>query len=266
MSDDPDVFEGLPSTPLTTDVIRALQQHPDLKECLPLYERTRDSKIVAVLVQAEDSSAVAVFNPVEQYWEAVYRTETFENVYGADASTSRKAFADQLERVHDFYAEDTVRLLDPRETDLFNPQDNPFTGLLAGLPDEPLTKETLAAFKQETDVVEVIPQLYLVETETVVMFTVTFDDVVAGERKFGVAFYQVDAGHWVPSFSMAASRLDDESDTEFEDAVDRAFGAVIDGYDTSELATVNTREEYETWIPGTPVATERNEDFDTHQT
>ena len=139
---------------------------------------------------------------------------------------------------------------------MFALQENAFTNLLNGLPNTPISTATLKKFKKEADVVEVIPHLYLRDTNNAVFLSITFDDVIKNERRFGFTFFDKDAEEWVGSFSMDASRLNDPEDTEFEDAFESAFDVVEEAYGSHVLGSIETEADYRDWIPGTPVRDE----------
>jgi len=255
----PTVLESLPNTPLLNTTIQALQQHDDIQECIPLYEYRTASNgtgVIAVLLKHNEATVIAVFNPDSEQWEDVFRTETFSNVYGDDATVAREEFTEKLGRVYELYDPDAVALLNPTESEMFALQENAFTNLLNGLPNTPISTETLKKFKKEADVVEVIPHLYLRDTNNAVFLSITFDDVIKNERRFGFTFFDKDAEEWVGSFSMDASRLNDPEDTEFEDAFESAFDVVEEAYGSHVLGSIETEADYRDWIPGTPVRDE----------
>jgi len=248
------VLDSLPPTPLPDTAIKTLQEHDDIDECIPLYELAdTPGNTIAVLLKHTPTTVIAVFNPNTNAWEETFRTETFSNVYDEDAEAAREDFGENLKRVYELYDRSDITLLNPTDSRMFDLQENTFKNLLTGLPDTPLSQETLLKLKQETDVIEVIPHLYLRDTNNTVFLSITFDDLLRDERRFGYAFFDKDAEEWVGTFSMAADRLDDPTDTEHEDAFNTAFDVVENAYGSHILGVVETEQEYRNWIPGTPV-------------
>lgn len=254
------VLDALPSNPLSETAIQTLQNHDKISDCIPLYDLAADSnKIVAVLLKHNESTVVVVFNPETEQWEDIFHTATFSNVYGDDATSARNAFVDNLGRVYELYDASNIRMRDPADAEMFAVEGNSFKNLLTGLPDTPLSSATLEKFKNEDDVIEVIPHLYLRDTNNTVFLSITFDDVVERERRFGLAFFDKDAEEWVGTFSMDAERLNDPADTEFEEAFNTAFDVVEEAYGSHVLGVIQSEADYRDWIPGTPVHDERPE-------
>lgn len=243
----PPIFEGLPARPLESEAITFLQKHDDIDSCFPVYRLVNAPEdIVGVLVKTENSTSLALYNPERGVWEKVFETDVYDSAYSEEALDTRETLGDKGNRAIEIYG-DNVEFIKPGESELFNPVENTFTGLLSSLPDSPVPRSTLVEFKREPEVVEVVPHVYHRESREILLFTSTFEELIGGVEKFGIAFFDRDAEEWVPSFTMESDRLEDSEDTEFEDAFDEAYDAVLEAYDESELGVLTDKADYDDW-------------------
>lgn len=244
----PETFDGMPNAPMNPETIKRLQKHDAITACFPVYRRVdAPDEIVAVLIKTETSASLALYNPDRGAWERLFETEIYDSAYSDEALTAREKLDGHSTRVFEVYAKESVEFIKPGDSELFVPEENTFTSLLAGLPDKPVTKSLLAEFNQEPEVERVVPHVYLRDSRETLLFTVTIRDLFRDKSLFGIAMYDRDAEEWVASFKMDAERLNDDSDVEFEDAFDTAYEQVRDSYDDSDLGVLTDRADHDDW-------------------
>lgn len=250
----PEAFTGLPDRPMSPDTVELLQKHDSVTACFPVYRETADpSNIVGVLVKTDAVASIALYNPDRGVWEKLFETELYNTAYSEDALTAREGLTEQADRVTEVYDDDEVEFIEPGESDLFTLAEDTVTGLIDSLPDSPVARETLVEFKQEPEVVEVVPHVYHRGSREILLFTVTVSDVIDDSETFGIAVYELEAETWNAPFTMDAERLHDDDDTEFEEAFDEAYETIVEAYPADELGVLTESADYdEWWIPGTP--------------
>lgn len=245
-------FGSLPDHPLSSETISLLQGHDSVTACIPVYQMIDSpDEIVGVLLKTESSAAIALYNPCDGVWERLFETETFENAYSDGALTARNSLTEKTDRVTEVYGEETVELIPPGESETFTLGGDTFADLLNSLPNSPVPREVLHEFRREPEVSEVTPHMYRIDSGDAILLTVTFTTYTDEAEQFGIAWFDTDKQSWEATFTMDAARLEDETDTEFEEHFDEAFEAVQANYATGILRTLTGQSDYQDWWDGT---------------
>ncbi len=129
-------LSGLPDNPVTEGVTQAIDQHPDIDFCHPVYTLAEDPNSVVVIAVGKDHRAhFLYFNPENQQWEQLLETEI------PKAVTDKIPFDEQDvdERLEQYY--------DQEELEPAGYPTDPVRGAVQNFPSEPLTDRQIEKCK-----------------------------------------------------------------------------------------------------------------------
>jgi len=212
-------FSGLPDHPITETDTQALDQHPDIEFCHPVYRRVEDPESVVVIVLARDDRAYFLyFNPETRQWEQLVETDMPEAVTD-DIPFDQDIVDDRLNQHYD--QED----LEPAGY-----PGNPVLGAVQNFPSEPLTERRIETMQRQHPMIgEVMPLVRAAEGSRIIALIFFFDDLMGGQRVTAAAGYEPETGEW--ELIASAESSDPELDASLEQ-LQTAYAHWVDAHYT----------------------------------
>lgn len=179
-------FSGLPDHPVTEAVTEALNQHPDIKFCHPVYNLADDPDSVVVIALAKgDRAYFLYFNPEDKQWEQLAETAMPEAV------TDKISFGDGEidDRLKQHY--------DNQDLEPAGYPNDPVLGAVQSFPNKPITDTQIEIMQEQHPMIgEVIPLVNTADSEATIALIFFYNDYIGEQRITAATGYEPETGEW----------------------------------------------------------------------
>lgn len=225
-----DGLTSLPDQPLTDAEIQAVQQHPSIEFCFPVYRlKAEPDEIITITIGRNDQAHLLLFDPEEQHWKRLLTTEMPNSVMDQPEFDDEQ-LENQLQACYD---ED--------EIEPAGYPNNPLLGLIQKFPEEPLSEDHLDRIRGQPMIQEAIPLIRWKADKRVITLILVFDDIMQGQRIVAGVGYNPDDASWHMFGSVEGRDSDRE---EALDELEYDFAAwIANRYSLEEIEHVENPEE-----------------------
>lgn len=178
-------FSSLPPNPLSRGEVEALNEHDAFQFCRAVSRvEAQPDSIVELAIGIDGTASILLFNPAEQQWEQVHKTDIPEGP--AENPFDREEID---EHVNKYYDEDELEPV----SDLAEL----IPLIVAGFPDEPLERQELIALgEQHPKIANLLSVAEAAASSKSLGVLFFVDDPVEEIRITAVAGFDPDAGTW----------------------------------------------------------------------